>query len=58
MAGMDHHRLFAADAVQIEVHRTHAADLGRKLHAFHQPFAQGPLFVGIEVTFMAVEHNL
>ena len=48
VSGMDNH-LVAADAVQIEVHRAHAAHLGRKLHALDQVLPQRPLLVAVEV---------
>ena len=50
--------LVATDAVQVDVHRAHAADLGRELHALHQLFLQRPLLVAIEVRCEAVEHVL
>ena len=50
--------LVAADAVQIGVHRAHAADLGRQLHALDQFFLQRPLLIAVEVRCEAVEHIL
>jgi hypothetical protein len=41
MAGVNHH-LVAADAVQVEVHRAHAADFRRQFHALNQALALRP----------------
>ena len=58
MPGVDHDRRLAADAVQIEVHRAHAADLWRQLHAFGQAIPERSLFVGVEVALVAVQDIL
>jgi len=50
--------LLGADAVQVDGHRAHAADLGRELHALDQFSLQRPLLVAVEVRREAVEHVL
>ena len=55
--GVNHH-LVAADAVQVEVHRAHAADLGRQFHPLDQLLAQRALLVGVEVLLEAIEDIL
>ena len=52
---MNHYPV-AADAVEMQVHRAHAADLGRDLHALDQLLAQRPLLVAVEVALVTFEH--
>ena len=57
MAVVNHH-FVAADAVQVDVHCAHAADLRRQLHSFDQLFLQRSFFIGVEVLLVAIENIL
>jgi hypothetical protein len=45
---VDNHPV-AADAVQEQVHRAHAADFRRKLHGFHQILAQRAFLIAVQI---------
>ena len=52
------HHLVTADAVQGEIHRAHAAHLGREFHALHQFLPQRPLLVLVQLLLKLIQHVL
>ena len=60
MAAVNHHFVFAfaADAVQVRIHRAHPPHLRRQFHALHQLHAQRPQLVAVEFAAMPFQHML